>query len=193
MKQIYEYVKNQLSPKRYAHTCGCMEAARMLAVRYGVDQEQAEFCAVLHDVTKEYSVEKQLKICVQWDIMLDDITEREPALLHAVTGAYTAKHLFGASEEGFNAIRYHTTGRENMTLLDKIICLADYIEPNRDFPGVDVLRKKSLASLEEALVFAFANTICFTVEKGHLLHPDTVLARNALIRNFNGQVPERRI
>jgi len=177
-----EFVRSQLSEKRFRHVMGVVSSAETLALCYGADPEKARYAALLHDITKEYDREKQLKTCAQWSIILDEDTYAETALLHAVTGAYLARSMFGADEEIFHAIRWHTTGRAGMTLLDKIICLADYIEPNRNFPGVDVLRKRSEVSLEAALIDALTGTIKVTVDQGKTLHPDTVIARNALIR-----------
>jgi len=185
--EIQQYVRSQMGDKRFRHVLGCVESAGLLAVRYGADAEKAKYAALLHDVTKEYDREKQLKICAQWSIILDEDSFAESALLHAITGAVLAQKMFGTDAEITDAIRFHTTGRAQMTLLDKIICLADYIEPNRSFPGVEAIRRKSELSLEEALIEAFTGTAVHTLERGGILHPDTIRARNALIREVSNK------
>ncbi len=179
---IYKYVDDTLSEKRMKHTRGCIQAAEELAIRFGADVEKVRIAALLHDVTKEYSKEKQLKTIEDWDIIVDDTTLDEPALLHAVTGAELARRQFGADDEIVNAIRYHSTGSEYMTLFDKIVCLADCIEPNRTHPGVEEIRQLAQSSIDYALIAAFRYTIFHTLEKNGVLHPDTVLARNTLIK-----------
>ncbi len=187
-EEIYRYVESTLSEKRMRHTKGCIKAAEELALRYGADVEKARLAALLHDVTKEYSREKQLKTIENWDIIVDDTTFDEPALLHAVTGAEFARRKFDADDDIVNAIRRHSTGSEFMTLLDKIVCLADCIEENRTYNGVDDIRKLAETSVDEALIAAFKYTICHTLEKNGVLHPDTVLARNTLLREANRKV-----
>ncbi len=180
-----EYVTASLTEKRLCHVLGCVSAAEELALRYGANVEKARYGALLHDITKEYTSAKQLKICEEWSIIPDKETYETEALLHAVTGAAVAQRMFQAPVDVVDAIRFHTTGRMGMTLLDKIVCLADYIEPNRVFPGVEALREKSRESLEGALIDALDGTIAHTIKKGGILHPDTILARNDLIREMH--------
>ena len=179
-----KYVKSRLSEKRFRHTMGVVETAETLAKRYGADVDQARLAALLHDVTKEYDYQKQLKTCTEWRIILDEVTYSESALLHAVTGAELARRMFGAGDAVCRAIRSHTTGAAEMTILDKIICLADYIEPNRVFPGVDHLRTLSAESLDRALLEAIDGTIVHTIQMKKIVHPDSLLARNALLRTI---------
>ena len=174
-------VRSMVGDKRFCHIMGCVDAADVLAHRFGADVETARFAALLHDVTKEHDRQKQLKTCVEWSIILDEVTFSETALLHAVTGAEYARRMCGADDTVCAAIRWHTTGRANMTILEKIICLADYIEPNRVFPGVEILRKRSEESLEAALAEAFGSTIVHTVKENKIIHPDSILARNSLL------------
>ena len=129
-----------LKPKRIAHVAGCESEAVKLAMRWGEDPETAAEAGILHDITKKLNFEEQLILCGKYGIINDNLELGSPKLLHAKTGAALARDLFGVSDRVYNAIRWHTTGKPDMTLLEKIIYLADYIEPTRDFPGVEKLR-----------------------------------------------------
>ena len=130
-----------LKHKRIPHVLGTEQEAIRLAERYGADVDKARTAALLHDCTKKLGMEEQLELCRRFGIQLDELEQRALKLLHAKTGAAIAKEVFGVDEEIFRAIWWHTTGHAGMTLLEKILYLADYIEPSRDFPGVDALRK----------------------------------------------------
>ncbi len=141
-----------LNPKRVAHVAGCEAEAVMLANCWGEDTENAAEAGILHDITKKLVLSDQLILCRKYDIINDTVEEENVKLLHAKTGAAVAKDFFNISDEVYNAIRWHTTGKPDMTLLEKIIYMADYIEPNRDFEGVDELRKLAYENLDEAMV-----------------------------------------
>lgn len=130
-----------LKAKRIPHVLGTEQTAKALAEKYGADVEKARFAALLHDSTKRLSMEEQLAMCEHYHIELDELEKKALKLLHAKTGAALARDVFGTDDEIYNAILWHTTGKANMTLLEKVIYLADYIEPNRDFDGVEDLRK----------------------------------------------------
>jgi predicted HD superfamily hydrolase involved in NAD metabolism len=183
---MMEAVRQQMSERRWAHTVGVMETAVRLAERFGGDPVKADLAALLHDYTKYWPVEKLRQIIVE-ERLPEELLDHEASLWHAPVGAVMARRDFGVEdEEVLDAIRYHTSGREGMTLLDKIICLADYIEPGRDFPGVHQIRELAEYSLEKALVAGFDSTIQFLLSKGKRIFPLTVLARNALIRELGG-------
>ena len=129
-----------LKHKRIPHVLGTEQEAIRLAERYGADVEKARVGALLHDCTKKLDMEAQLALCRHYGIQLDELEQKALKLLHAKTGAAIARDVFGVDEEIYSAILWHTTGHANMTLLEKILYLADYIEPSRDFPGVDKLR-----------------------------------------------------
>ena len=131
-EKAYAYLK----PKRIAHVAGCESEAVRLAMRWGEDPETAAEAGILHDITKKLNFDEQLILCGKYDIINDNLELKSPKLLHAKTGAALARDLFGVSDRVYEAIRWHTTGKPDMTLLEKIIYLADYIEPTRDFPGV---------------------------------------------------------
>ena len=140
-----------LSPKRIAHVAGCESEAVMLAKHWGEDPETAATAGILHDITKKLDHQEQLNLCEKYGIICDNAERSNPKLLHAKTGAVLAKDLFGVSDEICEAIRWHTTGKPDMTMLEKIIYLADYIEPTRDFPGVEKLRELCYEDLNAAM------------------------------------------
>ena len=122
-----------------AHILGCCQTAVELARLYGADETDAARAGLLHDITKALDGPLQLTLCRAYGTILDDFSRKNPKTLHALTGSLVAERVFGENEAVVSAIRYHTTGRANMTLLEKIIYVADYVEPNRDFPGVEKL------------------------------------------------------
>ena len=148
-----------LKAKRIPHVLGTEQTAKALAEKYGADVEKARFAALLHDSTKRLSMEEQLAMCEHYHIVLDELEQHALKLLHAKTGAALARDVFGADDEIYNAILWHTTGKANMTLLEKVIYLADYIEPNRDFDGVEDLRKVVWEDLDKGLEMGLAMTV----------------------------------
>lgn len=186
-EQLMEYVRKQMPERRWLHTQGVMETAVRLAKQYGADPEKAELAALLHDLAKYWPIDKQREM-VRAHGLYPDMLDYDDVLLHAHVGAYVAKTELGIEdEEVLDAIRFHTSGREEMTLLDKVICLADYIEPGRDFPGVDEIRRLADRSLEEALIAGFDSTIRYLIAQGKKIYPLTVLTRNSLIDQLRGQ------
>ena len=144
-----------LKKKRVAHVLGCAETAVKLARKYGEDTTVALRAGLLHDVTKAIDGEDQLLLVDKYGIVISDFERRHPKLLHAKTGAAVAKHVFGESDQVVDAIYWHTTGRPDMTMMEKIIYLADYMEPTRDFPGVEELREVTLKNIDRGLMMGF--------------------------------------
>ncbi|TXK84063.1 bis(5'-nucleosyl)-tetraphosphatase (symmetrical) YqeK [Paenibacillus sp. N3.4] len=174
-------VKAQMPEKRWLHTLGVMETSVILAKRFGGDPVKADLAAILHDYCKYWPVQDQAKV-IRENSLPQDLLDYEKELWHSHAGAYIAQTEFGIhDEEILDAIRYHTSGREQMSLMDKIVCLADYIEPGRDFPGVDHIRELAKHSLEMALIAGFDSTISFLLGKGKRIYPLTILTRNDLI------------
>ena len=174
-----------LKPKRMPHVLGTEHEAAVLARRYGADVTSARIAALLHDCTKKISMEEQLALCEQYGIALDELERKNLKLLHAKTGAAIARDLFGVSDEIYWAIYWHTTGKADMTKLEKVIYLADYIEPSRDFPGVEKLRRAVHADLEHGLLMALEDSIEEMRQRGNPVHPNTVEARDYLLRGKN--------
>jgi predicted HD superfamily hydrolase involved in NAD metabolism len=181
-EQLMEAVRAQMPERRWQHTLGVMETAVKLAKRYGADPAKADLAAILHDVCKYWPVEKQADAVRRSPELPQDMLDYDKELWHAPAAAAVARSEYGVTDpEVLDAILYHTSGRERMTLLDKIVCLADYIEPGRDFPNVHKIRELAEHSVEKALVAGFDSTISFLLQQGKRIYPLTVLARNGLI------------
>ena len=171
---------SMLDPRRIPHVLGTEEMAAALALRWGADEESARRAALLHDCTKKFDKELQMALCRQYGIEPDAAERREGKLLHAITGAAVAYADFGVSGEVRDAIRWHTTGKADMTLLEKIIYLADYIEPTRDFCDLTELRRLAFEDLDGALLLGFTMAVEDLAKKGMPVHPNSVLARDYL-------------
>lgn len=170
-----------LKERRRKHVQGCREEAVKLALRWGADPVDAENAAILHDITKKLSVEEQLRLCENCGIISSNFEQDYVEVLHAFSGAAAAYALFGVSEEVRDAIMWHTTGRADMSLLEKVIWLADYIEPARDFPGVDAVRQLAYQNLDRALQLAMQNSLAWLEQKGAKAHPATREALSFLL------------
>ena len=179
---LIEKVKNKLSEKRFKHTLGVRDTALILAKRWGADREKAEMAALLHDYAKELGSEELIKIAKNNNLITNEFDLLQPQILHGPVGAFLIKEDFAIGDmEVLNAIAVHTLGRAEMSLLDKIIFIADMIEPDRSFQGVDKLRDLVDHNLDEALILAFDSTISFLIKKGKIIHPQTILSRNGLL------------
>lgn len=177
-----EIVKEQLTEKRYEHTLGVMETALQLAKNNSVDEKKAELSAIFHDYAKFRPKEEMERIIIEQN-MPRQLLQYHHELWHAPVGAYLVKTEAGITDEDvLQAIRFHTTGNKNMTKLDKIIFLADYIEPGRRFPGVDEVREVAAKNLNEAVIMALKNTIKFLLDKNQMIYPDTLETYNSLIK-----------
>ena len=173
---LRERASGYLKPSRIAHVAGCESEAVLLAMQYGEDADAAAEAAVLHDITKKLSREEHLILCEKYGIICDKSELENEKLLHALTGAALARELFGVSDEIYSAIRYHTTGKPDMTLLEKIIYLADYIEPTRDFEGVEALREAVYEDIDTGLSLAFEMSLAEVRSYGIEPHKNTVEA-----------------
>jgi len=170
-----------LDPKRVPHVMGCEQEAVRLARRWGGDEGLAAEAGILHDITKRLKTPEQLKLCEQYGIMTDIEERANYKLLHAKTGAALSRELFGVSDEVYSAIFWHTTGRPGMSLLEKIIYIADYIEPNRDFEGVEELRSLAYKDLDEALILGFQMSLKELERRGAKPHISSERAMEWLI------------
>lgn len=166
--------------KRVAHIMGAEEEAVRLAKFWGADVELARRAAILHDCTKYLDLESQLQLCRKYGVELDELELQAVKLLHSKTGACIARYIFGEPEEVYQAIFWHTTGKADMKLLEKILYVADYIEPNRDFDGVERLRKLAYTDLDQTLLLGVESTIREMEERGVPVHQNTLKARQWL-------------
>ncbi|KIE47282.1 hypothetical protein U732_1212 [Clostridium argentinense CDC 2741] len=179
---IKKYLEKCLKPSRYVHTLGVVDVAEKLAIQYNVDAKKARIAALLHDAAKNMNVDELIRISKENNHEIDEDYYSSPQLLHGVVGAYIAKNTFDIKDSDIlNAITYHTTGRANMCLLEKIIYVADYIEPSRNFQGVESLRELAYKNLDEAVIECCENTIKYILSKKLLLHKNTIEARNYLL------------
>lgn len=181
LEELIERTQEQMPTRRWEHTQGVRQSAVKLAGRFGADPERADLAALLHDYCKYWPVDKQIAAYKSYGLP-QDVLDYDPQLLHGPLAAEIARAELGvADREVLDAIRYHTSGRVSMTLMDKIVCLADYIEPGRDFPQVSRMRELAEKQLEEALLAGFDSTIQFLLSKGKKIYPQTLYARNGLI------------
>lgn len=177
-----DYLKNNLSDKRFKHSLGVRDSSIELALKYGFDAEKARIAGLIHDAAKEKTIEELVAIATKNGYILDDVSKSSPSIMHGFASKIIAKEEMGVEDEDIlNAIEFHTTGRKNMSPLEKIIYLADYIEPNRNFPGINELREAAYRNLSEALLLSFDNTIKLVISRGNLLHVNTIEARNCII------------
>ena len=180
LSQLRPVALSYLKHRRIPHVLGTEQEAIRLAERYGADVEKARAAALLHDCTKKLDMPAQLSLCEQYGIELDELEQKALKLLHSKTGAAIARDVFGVDDDIYSAIWYHTTGHAHMTKLEKIIYLADYIEPSRDFPGVDTLRKVCYEDLDKGLLLGLEMTIEEMTAMGNPVHRATVEARDWL-------------
>jgi nicotinate-nucleotide adenylyltransferase len=151
MEQLEQVVVSLLKPNRVAHVLGCRDTAMDLAKRWGADPEDAARAGLLHDITKALDGPLQLTLCAEYGIVLGEFSKHNTKTLHSLTGSLVAERIFGENQAVVDAICSHTTGKPNMTTLEKILYIADYIEPNRDFPGVENLRQLAYTDLDKAV------------------------------------------
>ena len=171
---------SMIRAKRIAHVQGTEQEAVSLARRWGANEMHARRAAILHDCTKYLTLEEQLLLCEKYQVKLDDMERVAVKLLHSKTGAALAEHLFGEEQEICQAICWHTTGKAGMSLLEKILYIADYMEPTRDFEGVERLRKLAYQDLDAAVLLGTEMTIEEMVRYGNPIHPNTLAARDYL-------------
>ena len=173
MEELEQVVTGLLKPSRVNHVLGCRDTAVELAKRWGADETDAARAGILHDVTKALDGPLQLTLCAEYGTILTDFEIKYPKTLHALTGALVAERIFGENEAVVNAIRHHTTGKADMSLLEKIIYVADYMEPNRDFPGVEDLRRLAFSDLDGALKLGLQMTLEHLKRQGAEVSPES--------------------
>lgn len=176
LEQLRPIALSYLKHQRIPHVLGTEQEAIRLAERYGADVHKARVAALLHDCTKRLNEQEQKALCDHYGIELDELEQKALKLLHAKTGASIARDVFGVDDEIYTAIYWHTTGHADMTKLEKIMYLADYIEPNRDFPGLDKLRKVCYESLEAGMEMGLSMTVEEMEQRGNPVHQATLSA-----------------
>lgn len=188
LQKIRNAMENELKPKRYEHTLGVAYTAASLAMAHGEDTEKAILAGLLHDCAKCLSANKLISICEKNNIHISDIEKKESAeLLHARVGSFLAHDKYGVEDEDIlNAIMYHTTGRPNMSRLEKIIYIADYIEPGRKRAvNLSEIRRTAFLDLDMTLVKILENTLTYLSSEGWRIDPATKEAYNYYIKKNN--------
>ena len=173
MDKLETVVVGLLKSNRVAHVLGCRDTARELALRWGADPVDAARAGLLHDITKALDGPLQLTLCRAYGTMLDDFSRNNPKTLHAFTGSLVAERIFGENEAVVQAIRFHTTGKPAMNTLEKIIYVADYMEPNRKFDGVEKLRELAFSDLDAALQLGLEMTLSMLHQQGREISPES--------------------
>lgn len=172
--------------KRRPHVCGCSDTACEMAKRFGTDPELARRAGILHDITKAMGPAEQLHLCQRYAMVTTELQRDNPKLLHAKTGAVVAQEVFGEAQELVEAIRWHTTGKPAMTTLEKILYIADYMEPNRKFPGVETLRELAWKDLDAAMFCGLDQSVALLRKQGRIIDPDSLAAWQ-----YYGKITER--
>ncbi len=173
MEQLEQVVISLLNPNRVAHVLGCRDTAVALAEHWGADVTDAARAGILHDITKAIDGPLQLTLCDAYGKILSDFSKRYPKTLHALTGSLVAERIFGENKAVVSAIESHTTGKADMNTLEKIIYLADYIEPNRTIPGVEELRRLSYTDLDAAMKLGLEMTLEHLNRQGAEVSPES--------------------
>ena len=187
--KMLQLVKKRLPDNRYAHVVGVLNTATALAIRFGVPQEKAQVAAILHDVAK-FSDREWMKSIIEKKGMDPLLLEYHSELWHAPVGAYLASYEFGVTDEDvLNAIRYHTTGRAGMSDLEKVIYIADLVEPNRKFRGVEELRQLKEQGLDVMMEACVKHSIDFLVSKNQPVYPDSLKCYEYFVQQ-KGKVKE---
>jgi nicotinate-nucleotide adenylyltransferase len=175
-EELRAVTQSMVKAKRIPHIRGTEWEAVKLAKHWKVNENDARRAAIMHDCTKYYTLDEQLKLCQQYDILLDNLEKGSEKLLHSKTASALARHVFGANPEVEQAIFYHTTGRAAMSELEKVIYIADYMEPNRDFDGVDTLRTLAYENLDKAILLGLEMSAADIKERGNEVHSNSLEA-----------------
>jgi len=180
-KDIKKDLEESIGKKRLEHSLRVLETAEKLGNIYNEDIDKLKIAALLHDSAKFKDKDILFKKAIDYNLSLDNIMLNNSELIHGPLGAKIAEHEYNIKDKDIlNAIKYHTTGRENMTMIEKIIFISDYIEPVRDFPGVDKVRELAFKDLDGSLILAMKKTIKFLIDNDQLISVDTVKAINYL-------------
>ncbi|MDW7668197.1 MAG: bis(5'-nucleosyl)-tetraphosphatase (symmetrical) YqeK [Bacillota bacterium] len=189
MKNNENELIKDIGIERYNHSQRVIETAVKLGEIYNVDMKKVKEAALYHDCGKIGSIDDIMSILKSKNIKLSDEDKKSPEVVHTKLGAYLAQNKYNVVDEDvLNAIKYHTTGRAGMSLLEKIIYIADYIEPKREFPGVEVVRKESKKNLDKSILTALENTINYLKSKNEYIHKDTIDAYNFINKNRRSDI-----
>lgn len=193
-EQFTAIIRTRLGDYRFRHSLCVAEEARRLALRYGADADKAYTAGLLHDIMKDTAPAAQLQVLADYGEQLDAVEQQSPTLWHARTGAVFLRYVLKlADEEILQAVRYHTTGRAGMSLLEQVLFVADFTSADRDYPDVDVMRRYADESLVAAMRYGVDYTIRELLGHGNAVHPDTVALYNDIVLSLKngGQTNEQ--
>lgn len=192
VKDKIAFLEQHLSKKRFQHSCNVARAAKQLAQRYGADQEKAYFAGILHDICKEQPFEEQRELMLAGDFAPDEAELHSRKLWHGIAGAYFIQTEFDVTDRDIlNAVRFHTVGREGMSLLEEIIYIADMISDERDYKGVTKMRKLAFEDLQAAMLTALTDAIGSVLKKGGMIPQYTIAAYNSYLLSAQIKDAER--
>ena len=179
-------IKSRMSDYRYTHSVNVSREAVRLAKKYGADTEKASLAGILHDITKETPKEEQLQIMTDGGIILDNVQKNSSKLWHGISGSVYIRDVLNITDEDIlNAVRYHTTGRAGMSLLEKIIFIADFTSAERDYNGVKTMRKKADKALENAMLYGLQFTLKDLSKRAMIIPPDALACYNEIVINYS--------
>lgn len=182
MEILKNKVRDKLGEYRYKHTLNVLEIGLKLARTYNIPKEKVQIAALLHDYEKEISLEKAKELLLEHGVFIEDQSMINIDLIHGELASFIAKADFGIEDKDIlNAIKYHTTGRAEMSVLEKIIYLADLIEPSRNIDKLNQITEMAYIDLDKAVLMAMDNTIEYLISRGSLINIDTINARNYII------------
>lgn len=186
IEAMKDTLRKYLDDRRYMHSIEVMNLSMELAEKYGEDIYRAQVAGLLHDCAKCLSYDKMVEKSIEYNADVDDLMLAGGVLLHGPVGARMARYIFGIDDfDVLMAIKYHSTGRKDMTMLDKIIYIADYIEPGRAFSGINKVRKMVYIDIDRAVLMAIDNTLDYILAEGKLIHPYTIDARNGILQDLS--------
>lgn len=183
--EFIRIIRERLSDKRFQHSLNVADSARRLAIEFGADEKKAYTAGILHDIMKEENIDIQREYMKKNGESITELEFPNPLVFHQISGsAYCRLELGIEDKDILCAIRYHTTGRKDMSLLEKVVYTADFISADRCYPDIDIMRKKAETGLDEAMLYSLKYTITDLVKKEKSIHPDTIECYNEILKNF---------
>ena len=185
LNKIQEYVKNNLSEKRYNHSVCVMERAKELALKFGADIDICAKIGIAHDIAKEIPEDEKIKYCMENNIDIDETERINPTLLHAKIGKDIAIKTFGFTEDMGQAIANHTTGNKDMDIYSKILFIADRTSKDRNFADLEYLKLLEDEGIDEAVLYILDKKIELQIKKKASIHINGIIARNSILNRRN--------
>ncbi len=186
-EQINRDIKERLTEHRYNHSIGVMKKAEELAKFYGLDSKKARLIGLVHDIAKQMKPSEIKEYISKYNVKLDEIEKSNTELIHAKIGADISKRNYNFDDQMVEAVKYHTTGHPNMDMMAKIIFIADKIEENRDYEGVEEKRQLAFLNIDKAIIETIDYTTKDSINRGKMIHTDSINTRNFLLEKINNK------